>query len=157
MQLLNQSRQLLAVSIVLYSLYYILRKQYIKYFILIFLASLIHFTSIVALVFPLLNIKKDYFYPLKNLFFFVILIISFIAIGPIMKWIIDLLPIKYITYVEYIEFGGLGYGLVLNLAPIILPIIVFHKYNKQLSSIFLSRVALLAIPFRLGGYSSYYI
>ncbi|MGO4499662.1 EpsG family protein [Paenibacillus sp. 2RAB27] len=157
MQLLNQSRQMLALSIFLLSIHFLLDRKYIKYFIVIIIASLIHFTALIGMILPLLNFKKTRLYPLKGWIYNSFLIISPLLLYPIFKLLPFILPASYDYYLTVADFNGIGMGLILNIGPVLLPLLIYHRYFKEKDAAFLERVAFLSYPLRLSGYFSYFM
>lgn len=157
MQLLNQSRQLAAISITVYALTFLYQKKYLKYYPLVIIASLTHYTAIIGLFFPFIKFKFTSLYPLKNWIYFFILFISPFIIVPLFSIFENFISDSYTHYLTEISFDGIGMGLVLSLVPIIIPIILFYRYLSTEFEMFLFKVTIMAFPFRFAGYFSYFV
>jgi hypothetical protein len=137
---LNILRQTLAFSIVAYSLQYIQSGERIRYIIGIFLATTIHYSSIIF-YFLYFFIRKDLF---KNVFLFSILffLTNTLFISGLFKIIPSLLLIlgydSYVLLVPDIQvFSHLGLGMylffILDLAVIVYyHLILKHEYPRLL-------------------------
>lgn len=157
MQLLNQSRQLIAISLLFYGLYYLINNKYKVYFTIIIVASLFHFSSVIGFILPLFNFKVTKFYSLKNWLYILFILASPLFLKPIFNVLLIITPESYKVYLEQVSFTGIGLGLLVTLFPIITPIIVFYRCLNTRLDHFLTRIALLVFPFRLAGYYSYFI
>ncbi|MGX7226249.1 EpsG family protein [Enterococcus malodoratus] len=59
---MNITRQMFAVSLCFCSIYYLIKKKYLKYFLLVLCAFLIHSTAVTAFIFPILyKVRWNYF------------------------------------------------------------------------------------------------
>ncbi len=157
MILFDQARQLLVLSIVFYSIPYLCRKNYHEYFKYIIIASLIHFTALIGFIFPVLKFKKSKVYSMKKWIYLVLWIASPLLMTPFIQIMLLIMPSSYSHYLVDNTFGGLGFGLVLTLIPILLPILLFKKHLKDPVSDFLVRIALLSYPLRYAGYFSFFL
>lgn len=157
MQLLNQSRQLIALSIFLLATMYLIDKKKLKFIILIVIASLVHYSALIALILPLILNYRGSFGKLKKWIYYSLLLLSPFILYPILNFISNIIPSSYSVYFNNLTLNEIGLGLLLNILPIIIPIILFKKHLKEISSRFLVRVSLLVIPMRLAGYYSYYL
>lgn len=157
LQLLNQSRQLFALSILFYGFYYLANKKYWKYFLIVIIATSIHFSAIIGIFFPLLNFKENNFYSLKKRMFLLSLFILPVLMYPIFTIIKYIIPESYSSYLINISYDGIGLGLILTLIPVFLPIIIYYPFLKKKEVSLFVRIASLTFPFRLAGYYSYYI
>lgn len=158
LQLLNQSRQMLALSIIVYAIPFILEKKNIKYFILVFIASMVHYTALIGILLYLINFSKTKFYKIKKWIFYIICLMSPVILLPLLNVISVLVPNKYKNYLlDLNESGSFGFGLVLNLIPVLIPILIYKRYLKGFVNNYFIRIALLTFPFRLAGYYSYFL
>lgn len=157
MQLLNQSRQLIALSILLYAIPYLLARKSTKYLWFVFIASLFHFTASIGIVFALLHFKKGYFAPIKKALFYLSWLLSPILMYPFLILLNRIIPSSYSGYIEIATYGGVGLGLVITIFPVVVPIFLFKRYLVDYTSKYLSRVALLTYPLRFAGYYSYFL
>lgn len=100
---MNGIRQTLAACIFVYSVQFLKNKQFTRYLIIIVIASLIHKTAILLLIFYFIP-QKDYF---KNRFITIILLILSVLLGRISVWMnfIDsyVAIFNFIGYDEYIQ------------------------------------------------------
>lgn len=155
--LVDQARQLLAVSIVFYAFTYLIKEDYPKYVILILISGLIHFTGLIGLIFPFLIFKNDSNIKLKQRVTVLIMILLPLLILPFIDILTIILPERYTYYFSNFSFEGLGLGWVITIVPVIIPLIFFSKYNKTEITQLLTLIVLLTIPFRLMGYFSFFI
>lgn len=150
----NLMRQMLALSIVFYSFIYLIDKKPVKYFVLIILASAIHNSAIIALLFYLFNflhntkfIKKIYVFLIILSPLFIDYILSFLKNIPLLSFYFEKFDLNFIGY---------GFGFIIELFPIIYTIILFTFFSKQKNYIPLVYIALLSIPFRFVAYYQIY-
>ena len=157
MQLLNQSRQLIALSILFYAIPYLLERKYTKYLWCILIASLFHFTASIGIIFALLYFKEGYFAPIKKALFYTAWLLSPVLMYPLLTIANRLVPDSYRQYLETVTYGGMGFGILLTIIPIIIPIFFYRRYIVDHKSKYLARIALLTYPLRFAGYYSYYL
>ena len=157
MQLLNQSRQLIASSIFLYAVPYLSERKYTKYLWCILMASLFHFTASIGIIFGLLYFKKSYYAPIKKILFYIAWVLSPILIYPFLVVVNGILPSLYQGYIEVASYGGIGFGLLITIFPVVIPIFLFRRYIVEHKSKYLARIALLTYPLRFAGYYSYFL
>lgn len=157
MQLLNQSRQLIALSILFYAIPYLLERKYTKYLLCILIASLFHFTASIGIIFALLYFKKDYYTPVKKALFYTAWLLSPVLMYPLLTIANRLVPGSYRGYLKIATYGGTGFGFILTIIPIIIPIFFYRRYIVDNASKYLARIALLTYPLRFAGYYSYYL
>jgi hypothetical protein len=157
MQLMNQSRQMLALSILLYAVHYLAERKFLRYCLIITIASLIHFTAIIGLLFPFLYFNTSRYYPLKKLLYYSLWLITPLILPQLLSLFMYILPDAYSHYVSNVSSTGIGMGLVLNILPVMLPIIIFKRYLCGKTNDYFVRIAILVLPFRLAGYYSYYL
>ncbi|UMZ35645.1 EpsG family protein [Priestia megaterium] len=157
MQLLNQSRQLLALSLVFLSISYLLEKKYKKYYLILLIGVLIHYTALIGLLFQLLSFQGGKFYSVKKSVYYSILIFSPVLLYPMLSLVSKFISSDYSDYLINISMDGLGFGLLLNILPVLIPILLFRGYLKNRSDQLLVRIAWLTFPLRLAGYYSYFL
>lgn len=157
MQLLNQSRQLIAMSIFLYAIPFLIERKYLKYLFIILIASLFHFTAVLGIPFSFIYFKKSYYAPIKKFFFYLCWFFSPILIYPLFMLIIRIVPSTYHRYLEVLSFDGLGLGVFIAVFPVLIPIILYRKYIVNWIDKYFARISLLVYPFRFAGYYSYYL
>lgn len=155
--MLDQSRQFISVALV--GLAYIFFKQgFVKKFIFtIVISTFIHESSILFIIFPLLaNVKivKKYSYVLPFIF-----IISIFFVNYLTNEIVAYLPDKY----EYIKgqtgVQTSGFGWIIDLFPLFFILLFYYKYRTIVdrNNLPLEICALSALPFRMAGYTSYFV
>lgn len=90
----NAVRQMIAIGIFLNSIEYIFKKQYFKFIGITLLAALFHYVVLLAIIYPLFRIKKQYIF-----IFFWVLSLIFIVV-PFQPIVIRILPssFKYAGY-----------------------------------------------------------
>ena len=157
MQLLNQSRQLLALSILFYGMPYLLNNRIKKYLWYVLIASLFHFTALIGIAFAVIHYILKRYTLIKKEFIYVLWILSPLLIYPALILASKILPASYTVYIENLTFRGVGLGLLLTVFPVIIPIFLFRRYLTDNISEYLSVIALLAYPFRFAGYYSYFL
>lgn len=157
MQLLNQSRQMLAVSIVFFAIYYLINGEKRKYCIIILIGTLVHFSAIIGVLFLIISFQRNKTYTIKNWVYYVLLLLSPLIIAPALKVFSMVVPAKYANYLLNISYEKVGSGLVLNVIPVLLPIFSWKKYLYGEVNNNLIRIALLSFPLRLAGYYSYFL
>lgn len=147
---MNGMRQMMAVSIFVFSIQFIENKKNIKYFICVFVAALFHKSSwMYLLLYPIFQLRTDYF---KRIFpQFLLLALGFILYYNsdfvlqssefLIQYYLDVLdikgyPMRFIEKLTAERFGrNLGIGIWLRL--ILLSIIIF--YSNKLKEIFSSK------------------
>lgn len=153
---LNGIRQMIAISIVFYSLKYIYQRRPLKYIIFIIVATMFHNTAIICVMFYLIASKGynvSYNKNIKKLIFYTIILLSPILVSLGLKTLIRF-PI-FAQYEHYIiEGASFGIGLLIDILPIIIPVFFYRKQitrKDQLLEPFID-LMLLNIPFQLAGY-----
>lgn len=154
--LLNQIREMLAVSIMVYGFYYLYQKNYKVYFIISLIASLIHLSA-----FPMALIIFLIVYNVKNQKSNLIFLIFIIIVTVFSKQIFNLLSV-FVSFTKYkdkyfseVNQVPLGLGLLLTLIPNVLPMVflsLISKVDKKME-----RTVLLTVPTRAVGYYYYYV
>ncbi|MCI8994832.1 MAG: EpsG family protein [Lachnospiraceae bacterium] len=162
MQMLNQMRQLVAVTIVLYAVTYLLERRRGMAVFWIIIASLYHFTALVSFSFIfIIDImdKKEHFKGIKEKFLLTLILVSPFFISLMMKIASSFLPSKYDVYLKTANssFSGSGLGFLVQVLPVIIPLIFFHQYIKDKRIRALIVCLCLAIPCRIAGYYSYFL
>lgn len=157
MQLLNQSRQLLALSIFFLAITYLMKNQRHKFYIYIGIASLIHYSALIGLIAPIIYFSKNKYSKIKKWIYYIAWALSPFLISPVLKLSSKFITGRYTVYFTDFTLNDIGFGLILNILPVFLPILLFKKYLKKDEDHFLIRVAYLTFPFRLAGYYSYFL
>lgn len=155
LQLMNQARQLLALSILFYAYYDLFQNKMKRYWSAVIVAGIIHLSAILpGVVIAILVARK----PLKNyrsLFWImmagVCVFISSIVI--IVNKLAIFVDDKY-TYLAEAESVSVGRGLVLAILPIF-PMFFLQKYLCAKQK--LGDAVYWVIPIRLGAYNSYFL
>ncbi len=150
---LNIIRQMIAVSIVFFSIRYLHQRKPLKYILSVVIASMFHNTAIICLLFYLIIYIVSY----KNYFFkwmYMVLVLISPIIIPVGIKILMRIEIfsQYKKYI-YSDFS-LGIGYLIKIIPIFLPIFIYIKQIKKENPLFEPYVllSLLNIPFQLIGY-----
>lgn len=155
LHMFNYVRQLFATSLVILSLGYCLDKKYSKCFITILLATLMHQSSIVFILVFLLLIKKPDIFGKKYHFF---MIISPIFLSCIVK-IIKLVPYFSIYITRYFSGGlNIGKGWIIDVLPVIILYYLNYeviKNNMSDKGTILAEISWMIIPIRALSYYSY--
>lgn len=129
----NLMRQFCAISIVLFGVNFFLKKKYVRYYIVIFLASFFHTTALICVLLPIINIFK-----LKKSFivfyFFVMTVLIFFS-NNLLSFAIHYVAPQYESYFTSSSFGILSkskLGSLLNLfIGVILFIYFYSNYNEK--------------------------
>lgn len=155
MQLMNQSRQMVAVSLVLLSFLYLKERIWVKYAICVLLATSIHATAMIASLFYLIvnfTYKSNRIYYLE---FIVLILISYNLGQYINDFSFLFANTKYISYFEDVQNTSLGSLLFLVLLPTVFPVLLFK--NKKEDGECLNKIIYLTLPMRILGYSAYFM
>lgn len=140
----NNERQALAISILLFSVYYIQKRKFLRFLILVLLATSIHLTSIVFLITYFI-----YGYKYKKEYLFVSAIIGFTCFlfaEPLINFVIQLIPFysrKY-TAGEWESSGGFGYLLMLVLVCLV-SLLLYPKKSNRKQDLFFYMIVVAAI------------
>lgn len=163
---LDQSRQMLSLSIVMYAFSLLLHEQRKRSAVLIVVATLIHYASATAFLFLLLK-KRETRLPFPLLIVIItITIIAALRIENIYSAIGHLVSGFDSKYSEYFGSGrhvlagdssGSGMGFLAMVLPNLISVLIAHKYLKtKHESVFVTG-ALIACPLRMLGYSSLFL
>ena len=149
--MLDQSRQMVAVAILLYAFYYAYHGNMGKYIAFVFLAGVIHISAFAAGVATLFLMRRK-LVKYKNLTYFALLAVICI----ILPWGISLIDdifegTKYAKYAT-IENTSIGWGLLLSMIPSVIPTLIFQK-NMD-SQYKMRDMVLITIPAKYAGYLS---
>ncbi|MGG4287973.1 EpsG family protein [Priestia megaterium] len=155
---LNIIKQMLAVSIVLYSYRFILDRKFFRYIFFIIIATLFHQSAFICILFYFLNFKKNNRLKIKRGIFYIFIIISPILIAPVISLL------KYIPFLDFytsefnFSFNGGGLGFLIDVLPVIVPVLLFRKRlvaENPNYELFIN-IALISLPFRIIGYYQYW-
>lgn len=152
--LMNQSRQMLSVAIMVYSFSCLYKGSYKQFVFWSIIAIFTHFSAIIAVtlyLFVYLACKKNR----VNVAFLVFLI----ALAVSSKYLIAFLGRfvvfeKYTKYFENTESFGIGLGLLLLLIPTIIPTVLA---KKEIRDSRIRNTIYLTAPIRIIGYYSYFL
>lgn len=125
----NGVRQVLAVSILLYSFNFIIEKRFWKFLITVLLASSFHLSSLVVLPFYYIYNRLGERSNTYRLGIYIVVVLLVFNYDSLLNVFISLSP-DLTYYSKYLSNGGFSFGLgqiVLN-APYIIPGLIF--YNK---------------------------
>lgn len=150
-------RQICAASIVIFSLRYLPRRQYIKYAIFTILASGFHATAIISillLLFSAINIK------IKNirLLYRIVVIVAFYIVVIFSNQLLSLIGalIGRGSYSDYFAPESIGLGNIIYRIPVIIFMIVFRTVIKK-SPVFVRMFTSLVMLEVLVCFSYYFI
>lgn len=153
---LNGIRQMIAISIVFYSLKFIYQRRPFKYGFFIVIATMFHNTALISILFYIIISYKyrggsDNF--IRKFFYSSVIVLSPIIVLLGLKILIKV-PI-FSQYEVYINSDfALGTGFLIDIIPIIIPVFIFRKQiekKHRLLSYFID-LSLLNIPFRVSAY-----
>lgn len=141
-QLMNQSRQMLAISIIFYAIGFIKEKKLIKYFLLILLAGCIHESALIMLPFYFIDKIK-----LKS-YIMIIIGISVVIIGfytPILEFLISKTSYSiYLNTIYNVSFKlSTLFNLVFRLMLFVFSYYVIKKHNKNLENNYLINLSFI--------------
>lgn len=163
---LDQSRQMLSLSIVMYALSLLLHEQRKRSAVLIAVASLIHYASATAFVFLLFK-KRETRLPIPLLITAILItIIAMLRIDYIYNTIGHFVTGLDSKYAEYFGTGrhvlagdssGSGMGFLAMVFPNLISALVAHYYLKSKHESVFVAGALIACPLRMLGYSSLFL
>ncbi|MCH3997040.1 MAG: EpsG family protein [Lactobacillus amylovorus] len=135
---LNVIRQYIGMAIVLYAMQFIVKRQYVKFILLVFLAASFHSSLILCLVLLIcdrikLNKKRRLAY-----FFIIIIIMTLLQNTAVISNIIDSVAGNFDKYTMYLDpnavsgayFAGARFRLIQIVINIIIIIIMLGAYDK---------------------------
>lgn len=158
--MLDQSRQFIAMGICIYALFFLHTNRIKLFVLLVGIASLCHMTALsffVFLVFSNRVISRNRYLRIACS---IVIILSVFFLSHFTSMLYAVLPAKYL----YIESNAVnemssGNAWLIDVLPMVFSILVYYRYNKHGNKDFvlLELCALSALPFRLGGYISFFI
>ncbi|EKU92822.1 EpsG family protein [Bacteroides oleiciplenus] len=161
--MMDQSRQFIAVGMTMLAFFYLQQKNTKRFLFWVFVAILFHESCLMLIMFLLLSNKKTVGNRLSAISPIVIVTISIFFIQYFMDLIYLLLPPKF-AYIEEQNkttpgSDGSGLGWLVDVTPMMFAMFIYYKYRKKsnLNNLPLEICALSALPFRLAGYSSYFV
>lgn len=157
MQLLNQSRQMLALSFFFLAVTMLMKDNKRKYYLYLIISISIHFSALIGIIMPFIYFRRDKYNKLKKWMYYLVWAVSPLLISPVLSSLSRFMPQRYMIYVANLSLDEIGFGLLLNIMPVFVPLLLFNKYLRSHSSQFLVRVSYLTFPLRLAGYYSYYL
>lgn len=149
---LSGMRQSVAISIFLLSINYIYKKDFLRYALLIFLATLFHTSAIILLPVYLLgvmNFKTNIPMAICMLSIFLLL---FLLQGPLSQGLGAFISTYAVKYEVYQNPGAMGTGLQIVLyAIIMILLLLYDRYqSKEISLLFkIATLSIFVIPFAL--------
>ena len=151
----NAVRQYLAVSIIFISVKYLINKEFVKYMIIVLIASLFHYSAIIMiLVYPLFNIRLSF---LKVI---CLIGLMFSMGGILFSFIIDVMNKTRYGYLINSNFdapAATTSSIIAISYMSILVIIIYYYYYKCRKTIFDRRYFTLQIIIWMTTLSSYFI
>lgn len=150
LNLCDQSRQLLACSIVAVGIYYLCNNRIPRFILIILLAGSVHNTALLFLLLAFL-IGMNSLRPIEK---FLCLLGGTIGVGFAAFGIVNS---DYSQYVYMLQNGSAisGWAWVLDMLPVVIPLIMLKARNGTLRK--LKIFSLSAIIFRILGYISYFV
>lgn len=151
----NIMRQMIAMSIVFYSIEFIFENNFKKYLFFIIVASLFHNSAIVFIALYLFNSKDNSLKNKLQIFYFI-----FILLSPLLFYSASTLLVKFNLFERYNHFFrgeniSLGLGFLIKIIPLFLLIIPYTKYFDRKTRLYFN-ISLLLIPLSFLGYSFEY-
>lgn len=156
--MMDQSRQFIAIGMVMLAFSYLQQNKTKGFLFWVLVAILFHESCLMMIVFLFLRNKKSVKNRLSTVSPFVIAAISIFFIQYLMDLIYLLLPTKY-AYIQEQNQTTFGFGWLVDVMPMIFAMLIYYKYrkNSNLNNLPLEICALSALPFRLAGYSSFFV
>ncbi|MDY5122812.1 MAG: EpsG family protein [Treponema sp.] len=153
----DQARQMLAISIVSISYYFYYSGEYRKFTFWILFATLFHTSSILILV--LLGFRKINFESnICRILFYVILLVSIIALFCGMNIILSKLPSHYQYLLLQISDKSFGKKWIIDVLPFFITCFLLIRIRGEEKNHWGERrIGFFTLPFRLGGYKTYFI
>lgn len=160
---MDQFKQVLCLSLVLLSIFYLCHGKKVVYILLVLIAVGFHFTAIVALAFLPLKLVDNSKYGVKT---FVVLLLVFLSANAdiLFQFVGGFFSggaygnyfsgYKYET--EWAVNGGTGLLALVHLAPCVVPLLFTNAIPKEYRWTLCSML-LLAIPLRMLGYESQFL
>lgn len=153
--LLNQSRQILAVSVLFYGYYYAYNCDDRKYWAIILVSSLIHLASFPAGI-AIWFINRNRSAVHHKVIFWSIYLISIFGTRYITTTLITLLSFqKFKRYIDTITNERIGLGLLLVCLPTVVLALLMNRYMHGKDRKMRDTI-LLTLPARLMGYTVYF-
>jgi len=150
----NLVRQMIALSIVLYSYRYIIERKLMEYLCAIIIAVLFHQSAFLCIFFYFLSFEKSKIKNFKKIPYYMILIVLIFfgnSLLPLLKYV----PILDF-YVENYSMTNneMGFGFLVETLPVLVPALFFKKtlINANPNYDLFINLALLTIPLRIAAY-----
>lgn len=162
---MDQMRQMLAMSIWFYGISYIFEKRLLAYVAVVVLASIIHGSLLIVLPMYFFSWDLDRRRHVAFLGLFVLSLIlasfssSIFSFASFIFRNADYFSVYFSreSMLQTVEGTGSGLGFILNLAPIVFPLLFpAPSMNNKVYSFFLLS-SLYAIPLRMLGYESFFL
>lgn len=158
---LNILRQMLAVSIVFFGLYYLIKKRYLVYCITNLLAVFIHTSTILCFSFllvPLLfsflrgKLKRNKWIP--DVIFYTIIVLSPVIIRRLISIVLSLSIFEKYAHRFVTGEVSIGIGTIAFAIMLILPVIIiaWNIINKDESLMIMKNLYIMYLPFSFVGY-----
>lgn len=150
LNLCDQSRQLLACSIVAVGIYYLCNNNIPRFIVIILLAGSVHNTALLFLLLAFV-VGMNRLKPIEK---FLCFLGGIIGVGLAVYGISNS---DYSQYVYILQNGNAisGWAWILDMLPIVIPLILLKGKNSTLKK--LKIFSLSAVAFRIMGYVSYFI
>lgn len=158
LHMFNYVRQMFAAALVLFAIAYCMEYKIVRFIICVILASMMHQSSIVFLMIPILYWKKEIF---KGISYHAIMIISPFFLSGIV-FVLSHIPYFSLYFIRY--FGAsfdLGIGWIIDVLPVICMYYMCGDRNeikndvKSINADFLLELGWIIIPIRALAYYSY--
>lgn len=149
---LSGMRQSVAISIFLLSINYIYKKDFLRYALLIFLATLFHTSAIILLPVYLLGVLNFKIDIPKAIVIFALFALLFLLKGPLSQVMSSFISTYAVKYEVYDNPGVMRTGLGIVLYAIIMIILLLYdRYqSKEMSLLFkIATLSIFVIPFTL--------
>ena len=135
----NFIRQFSAIIMVYLGFSFIYQRKLLLFFLVVFLASLVHYTALVVL--PLYGIYKRRF----GIGFYITVLISSLFLFPVAKLAIDVLLPRYSHYLATASAGGAIFQIFLMALSLLL--LMFKQYRGDTIKVFYFNVFVIGVVF----------
>lgn len=149
---LSSMRQTAAITIFMLSINYIYKKDFLRYALLIFLATLFHTSAILLLPVYLIVLKDAKITIPIAIFIFSVFLFLFFLQGQISQVIGDITSIYAVRYDVYKKSGDMNTSIGILLYAVILIILLLYDrfQNREISLLFrIASLYIFTIPFAL--------
>jgi transmembrane protein EpsG len=144
---MTQMRQFVALSIFLYAIDFIYKKDPIRYFLLILIASFFHSSALILLPVYLLFVKEFKIKSWGSIILLSIFFALFIFVGFISTYLSDFIIIYYPKYAIYEDVSKLNSGFGLVSIVVVFALIIFYASLQKGYNLILFKLSIISFYF----------